>query len=122
MKTSYDLMMEMSKSDHNELESRLSTVVQHMLKLDNLPHLLSYNSRIWQNTIGRERGVILDLLDNRKPGLKPQLTQELVNKAYKVARAKVSAEFPRPGYHATCPYSLEEVVGSDVFSLLKNFQ
>ena len=93
MTTSYDLMVEMSKSDQNELESRLCTVIQHMLKLEHLPHLLPYNLRIWKNTIEREQSRLLRLLKTRKPGLKPQLTQDLVNNAYRLAQAKVSRNF-----------------------------
>ena len=108
----------MSKSDRRELESRLSTIMQHLLKLEYLPHLFSYNQRIWKNTIGRERGNLLALLGDRKPGLKPQLNEELVYDAYEDALAEVVAEFPQTEFPQSCPYVVDQVVGKEISELL----
>ena len=108
----------MSKSDRKELESRLSTIIQHLLKLEHLPHLYSYNQRVWKNTIGRERGNLLALLDDRKPGLKPRLNEELISKSYKDALAEVVAEFPRTEFPRSCPYVVDQVVGKEISELL----
>ena len=81
MKTYLDLMVEMGTSELGQLESRISVIMQHMLKLDHSPHLLPYNQRIWNGTIRRERGKLLELLDG-KPGLNPKLDKALVDKQY----------------------------------------
>lgn len=119
MKTYFELMVEMGTSELSELESRISVIMQHMLKIDHCPHLLMYNQRIWNGTIKRERGKILELLDRRKPGVKSQLTQELVSKHYKDAFAKVTKEFPKQVFPRICPYNVEQVVGNEVVALLK---
>ena len=108
----------MSKSDRKELESRLSTIIQHLLKLEHLPHLYSYNQRVWKNTIGRERGNLLALLDDRKLGFKPRLNEELISKASKEALAEVVAEFPKTEFPRSCPYFVDRVAGKEVSELL----
>ena len=112
-------MVEMSKSELNELESRICVIIEHMLKLEHLPHLLLYNRRIWMGTINRERADLFKLFDSHKPGLKPQINEVLVNKQYRDAAVEVSKQFPKHVFPRICPYAVEEVVGNEVFMLLK---
>ena len=58
--TGSELLVEMSRSDRKELKSHLATIMQHMLKLEHLPHLVSYNQRIWKNTLVREQSKVLN--------------------------------------------------------------
>ena len=117
MKTHSELTIEMSKSDRDELRSRLVVVMEHLLKCDHLPRLLPHNGRLWTSTIRRERGDILTLL-KKHPGLKGDVSQEFVDETYTDALAEVVAEFPETTFPRTSPYTLEQVVGDEVIKVL----
>lgn len=115
-----ELLIEMSKSDRDELRSRLTAIMEHMLKLSHLQHLVSRNVRLWTSTILRERREIIALI-KKHPGLKSLLTQDLLaTEAYKNALAAITPEFPEVrSFPGSCPYSLAEVAGDKVMDALK---
>ena len=72
---------EMSKSEKREIKNRLSVVIEHVLKLNYVQgQIAADNSRGWKNSAQRERRALGDLFNNH-PGLKPELTELLVNDA-----------------------------------------
>jgi hypothetical protein len=118
VKTYSELTIEMSKSDRDELRSRLVIVMEHLLKCDHPRRLLSHNERLWRGTIRRERRDILTLL-KKHPGLKVDVNQEFVDKTYTDALAEVTAEFPATTFPRSSPYTLEQVVGDEVMNMLE---
>ena len=117
MKTYSEQLIEMSKSDRDELQSRLARIMEHLLKVGHLHHLLSQNERLWVGTIRRERQETVRVLD-RHPGLKHLLTQEFVNQAYRESLAAVKPEFPETTFPGCCPYAVAEVLGREVMQSL----
>ena len=78
---------EMSKK--REIKKRLSVVIEHILKLkyiegriaaDNSQCAFNSCAGVWKNSAQRERRALGDLFNNH-PGLKPELTELLVNDA-----------------------------------------
>lgn len=84
---------QMSRSDAHELRSRITQILEHLLKLD-IPDaaLLQKNSRGWRGSIARQRIEIADLLEE-SPSLKAQLTPELLAKCYRNAVRVVETEY-----------------------------
>lgn len=84
---------QMSRSDAHELRSRITQILEHLLKLD-IPSdpLLERNSRGWRASIARQRIEIADLLEE-SPSLKAQITPELLAKCYRNAVSVVETEY-----------------------------
>ena len=109
---------EMSKSEKREIKNRLSVVIEHVLKLKYIEgRIASDNSRGWNNTAQRERRALGDLF-NSHPGLRPELTELLVNEVYEVAVADVQVRYPNVQFPRSRELSIEDIVGGDVMAVL----
>jgi hypothetical protein len=97
----------LARGEARELRSRYATLLMHLLEWEFQPQRRSHS---WVATIARERGEIVDLLDEN-PGLAPRRA-ELFAKAYKAARADAAAEtnLPLDRFPATCPYSYDQAL------------
>jgi len=97
----------LARAEARELRSRYATLVSHLLKWEFQPKRRSHS---WTATIARERGAILDHLDEN-PGLKPREV-ELFAKAYRGARADAAVEtnMPLSRFPAGCPYTLDQAM------------
>ena len=95
----------LARAEARELRSRCATLLMHLLKWEFQPQRRSHS---WVATIARERGEIVDLLDEN-PGLAPRQT-ELFAKAYKAARADAAAEsnLALSRFPAAYPYTQEQ--------------
>jgi hypothetical protein len=89
---------QMARSDAHELRSRITQILEHLLKLD-IPGeaLVQNNSRGWRGSIARQRIEIADLLEE-SPSLKARITPELLAKCYRNAVSVVETE-----YGVKCP-------------------
>lgn len=100
---------DLSKRERDRLLSSLRLIVHHLLKWDYQPQK---RSRSGLGTIQRERANIALYLED-SPSLKRYLTNEQVNKIYRVARLDAFKEtgliFPEG-----CPYGIDEVLGREV--------
>jgi uncharacterized protein DUF29 len=71
---------QMGRCDARELDSRVTQILEHLLKLRLLDATdLEMNSRGWQASIARQRGEIMSLLEE-SPSLKRRITVQLVEK------------------------------------------
>lgn len=98
---------DLGKREAKELESRLGTLLTHLLKWEFQP---AHRSHSWAGTIRRERNRIArHLADN--PGLKPR-RGELFATAFVDARddAAIETNLPADRFPAACPYTLEQAM------------
>jgi hypothetical protein len=119
MNTCYELVTEMSKSDLQELESRLIVLIEHLLKIAHVTGQVGHdNARGWNQTVRNQRR---DLAAHRRanPGLKSKLSEEWIGEAYRVALVNARAEHPALTALSFRRLSLDEIVGPDVVALLK---
>jgi hypothetical protein len=97
----------MGARERRELKSRLTVLLQHLLKWHFQP---THRSRSWRLTIQDQRRMIPDhLRDN--PSLKNSLDTIFVE-AYMLAKGKASDEtdIPESSFPASCPWTLQEVL------------
>jgi Domain of unknown function DUF29 len=100
---------QMGRSDARELDSRITQILEHLLKLRLVRGaLLDHNSRGWQASIARQRGEIQSLLDE-SPSLKRRITVNLVEKCYRNATGVVAAEYEVEPPDE-CPFSPDDVL------------
>ncbi len=96
---------DLSKRERDRLLSSLRLIVHHLLKWDYQPER---RSRSWENTIGRERDNIGLYLED-SPSLGRYLTNESLQKIYRVARSdamrETGLELPK-----NCPYPIEAIL------------
>jgi hypothetical protein len=101
---------QMGRSDAHELRSRITQILEHLLKLD-IPGdaLIRKNSRGWRGSIARQRIEIADLLEE-SPSLKARITPELLARCYQNAVSVVETEY---GVRcpAKCRFTPEQVLG-----------
>ena len=98
--------------------SGIENALRRINALRGILHLQSVRKLLIPGSPKSIPDTLLALLDDRKPGLKPQLNEELINKAYKDALAEVVAEFPKTEFPRSCPYVVDRVVGKEVSELL----
>ena len=96
----------MGRSEKRELESRLTVLLQHLLKWQYQP---ARRGKSWELTIKGQRNDFLKVLRDN-PGLKPKLSGVLVD-AYQSAVIKASEEtgFNEDVFPASCPWSFEQI-------------
>ncbi len=96
---------DLARRHADALESRLATLLSHLLKWELQPSGRSWS---WAGTIRRERQAIARLLQ-RNPGLGPRRGELFVD-AYADARATAAIDTDRPvgSFPATCPYTLAQ--------------
>jgi hypothetical protein len=92
-------MIEMSKSDNRELESRLAVLIEHLLKIKYVKgRVLADNIRGWQKSVDIQRIEILDQLDDH-PALKHLLNDRTLDNIYRSVVDRIEDAYP----HATFP-------------------
>lgn len=100
---------DMGKSNARELESRISQILEHLLKLQLAKgNLLEYNQTGWQASIVRQRNE-LDALLNESPSLRRLITPDLIRACYRRAARVVATEY-KVEPPADCPFSQEEIL------------
>jgi hypothetical protein len=99
----------MAGREKRELESRISQILEHLLKLRLAKGLiLEYNQNGWQASIVRQRKEIGGLLRS-SPSLKNRIGRELIQECYRDAAAIVAVEY-KVEPPAECPFSVEDVL------------
>jgi Domain of unknown function DUF29 len=100
---------DMGKSNVRELESRVTRILEHLLKLRMAKGtILEYNQSGWQASIVRQRGELESLL-RQSPSLKRKIGRELIKECYRNAAAVVATEY-KVEPPADCPFSVEEIL------------
>ena len=102
----------MGRSEKRALESRLTVLLQHLLKWQYQP---VRRGRSWQLTIKIQRMEFLKVLRDN-PGLKPGLEQVLVD-AYVSAVIKAAQEtgLDESIFPEHCPWELADIIHQDFF-------
>ena len=115
-----DELGDMSKSERRELESRLLSLIAHLLKWEYQYQALSerwreFKGDSWRNTIVEQRKQLAVLL-RQSPGLKP-VVGEAITAAYPDAADLASKEsrLPPETFPADCPYSAEQLLQDDFY-------
>ena len=100
----------MGRSTRRELRSRLMVIVEHLLKLEHSPALDP--RRGWIETIGRERLIIEDLLQE-SPSLKVDLGAEIEHAKSRALRLVTLslADFGEASEMPLPPYTEDQVLG-----------
>ena len=100
---------DMGKSNKRELRSRLTQILEHLLKLRMAKGtILEYNQNIWQASIARQRDEIEALLQE-SPSLRRLVVPDLIEDCYGRAARVVAAEY-KVAPPADCPFSQEEIL------------
>jgi len=99
----------MGRSEKRELESRLTVLLQHLLKWQYQPNR---RGKSWELTIKGQRSRFLRVLQEN-PGLKSKLDGCLLN-AYQDALVEAAKEtaFDESVFPINCPWSWEEITSS----------
>ncbi|RVU21862.1 DUF29 domain-containing protein [Methylobacterium oryzihabitans] len=94
-------------SQKSEIRSRLTVLLQHLLKWEFQPQHRKYG---WRATIIEQRVSLADVLEmspslGRWPG-------EVLARAYRLARVRAAEEtgLPEQAFPAACPYSLDRIL------------
>ena len=106
---------DMGRSERNELESRLTILLAHLLKWQFQYAELSerwkeFKGDSWRSTIIEQRDRIAKRL-RKSPGLRAQMGP-LVTEAYAdaVDLAGKESGLPSEGFPTVCPYTLEQIL------------
>lgn len=104
---------QIGRSDAHELRSRITQILEHLLKLA-LPGeaLVQKNSRGWRTSIARQRAEIADLLEE-SPSLKARITPDLLAKCYRNAVSVVETEYGVK-CQDECPFGVDEVLPAGI--------
>ncbi len=102
----------MGRSEKRELESRLTVLLQHLLKWKYQPNR---RGKSWELTIKGQRSRFLRVLQEN-PGLKSKLEGCLLN-AYQDAVVEAAKEtgFDENVFPETCPWRWEEITSSHFY-------
>jgi transposase len=113
-------LSDMGKSERRELESRLLTLLAHLLKWEHQDLALSerwreFKGDSWRETIVEQRKQLAVLL-RQSPGLKP-IVAETIAAAYPDAADLAGKEghLPPETFPAQCPYSAEQLLQDDFY-------
>ncbi len=102
----------MGRSEKRELQSRLTVLLQHLLKWKFQP---SRQGKSRQLSIIEQRIQFIEVLDEN-PGLKSHLTDILID-AYRLAIVKAAKEtgLSMTDFPSECPWSWQEITDSDFY-------
>jgi hypothetical protein len=110
----------MGASEQNELESRLTILIAHLLKWQFQYQQLSerwqeFKGDSWRTTIIEQRTRIAKRL-RKSPGLKTKLP-EIILEAYEDALelAIKETQLPTTTFPSECPYSVEQLFNDDFY-------
>ncbi len=100
----------MANRDRRELVSRLSVLIQHLLKWQRQP---GRRSRSWQSTIATQRAE-LEHLFRQSPSLRRDVP-ESVREAYApaVKLASIETGLAARGFPAECPFSAAQILDDE---------
>jgi hypothetical protein len=99
----------MGRSEKRELESRLTVLLQHLLKWQYQPNR---RGKSWELTIKGQRSRFLRVLQEN-PGLKSKLDGCLLNAyQYAVVEAAKETGFDESVFPKNCPWSWEEITNN----------
>ena len=103
----------MARSQKRELESRIRTLVMHLLKWCYQPEEHQHHGHSWRSTINEQRSE-LELLLRDNPSLHSQLPEVLAER-YPKARAHASNETGKPlaTFPQVCPWTVPQVLDDD---------
>lgn len=100
---------DMGKRNARELESRVTQILEHLLKLRLAKGvILEYNQGVWQASILRQRDE-LDVLLQESPSLRRRIGPDFIHKCYRRAAARVAAEY-KIEPPAECPFEEAEIL------------
>ena len=115
---------DMGRSERNELESRLTILLAHLLKWQFQYAALSerwkdFKGDSWRSTIIEQRDRIAKRL-HKSPGLRPEL-DALADEAYADAIGLASKEsgLPASAFPPECPYTLLQILDDGFFPKLE---
>lgn len=102
----------MGRSEKRELESRLTVLLQHLLKWKYQPARRGIS---WELTIDEQRIQFIKVLKDN-PGLKNNLHQVLID-AYQLAVIKAAKEtlLDKTTFPSECPWNLPQITNMDFF-------
>jgi Domain of unknown function DUF29 len=103
----------LGKQQRQELRSRLSVLIGHLLKWEYQPQ---YRSRSWLATLRVQRRDIFQLLKDN-PSLNAYL-DEALQEAYENAKdlAMGETDLPEQTFPSSCRYSLSEILGDRFYT------
>ena len=100
---------QLSRSDARELRSRITQIIEHLLKLLLTESVIAeHNARLWTASVARQRNEIETLLEE-SPSLRRHLTAELLAECYRRAASPVATEYglqPPP----ECPFTWHDIL------------
>ena len=102
----------MGRSEKRELKSRLTVLLQHLLKWE---YQDGRRCKSWQLTIDGQRIEFIDtLIDN--PGLKP-LIEDIIKDAYKLAVVYASKEtsLSKSAFPISCPWTFDQIIDDSFY-------
>ena len=100
----------LGRSDRHEIKSRLSVVLEHLLKWRFQPAMRSGR---WRATLFEQRGRIADLIEE-SPSL-ARFPASALEREYERARLRASGEtdLPLAAFPETCPFTAEQALDVD---------
>jgi hypothetical protein len=98
---------DMGKRDHRERFSRLTLIIQHLLKWQYQP---DRRSGSWKATVATQRGELEELFE-QSPSLR-RLPDRTLVRAYGIAIVAAASEtgLPEDSFPSKCPYTLEQIL------------
>lgn len=105
----------MGRSEKKELQSRLITLIEHLLKLQYWEAEKAYNERGWRGTIVEQRNQ-LELSLEDSPSFKPIL-EEVFLDCYKKARNLILRKYQLSSniFPSEPPFTIEDILNPDYF-------
>jgi hypothetical protein len=104
-----EYLSDMARRDRREVESRLTTLLTHVLKWVHQP---DHRSRSWRGTIIEQRQ---ELARHAARGVLRNHAEAILPEAYAeaVERAVAETGLARESFPHQCPYTLEQLLSSD---------
>jgi hypothetical protein len=119
MRTHPACIAEMSKSEIRELESRLSVIIEHLLKITYVAGQAGLdNLRGWKKSARDQQNELVDHIEEN-PGLKAKITETFLDTVYRSVVGGLNKDYPGIRFPRTRQLSLEEIVGAEVMMLLR---
>jgi hypothetical protein len=105
-----EYLADMARRDRREVESRLATLLTHLLKWSHQPE---QRSRSWRGTIIEQRQELSRLMER---GVLRNHAESVLADAYAEAVERAAAEtgLPAESFGATCPHTLEQLLSPDL--------
>ena len=105
-----EYLADMARRDRREVESRLAILIAHILKWKHQP---DRRSGSWRSTIVVQRQELAGLVER---GVLRSHAEKMLETVYRRAVEQAAAEtgLPDDQFPAACPFSLEELLSSDL--------